>query len=77
MVKQGNVAAARVAYNNVKLFAEYRDWPYRDILQDRLSSDLDAKAALYRDADPSNDPAIGGEEVNRRCVVCHAAKADE
>jgi hypothetical protein len=77
LVKQGKVAAARVAYNNVKLIKEYPSWPYRSLVEDRLSADLDAKAALYHDADPSNDPPFGGEEVGRRCVVCHAATADE
>jgi len=77
LVKQGNVSAARVAYNDVKLIAEYPRWPYRALLEDRLSSDLDAKAALYQDADPANDPPFGGEEANRRCMVCHAATADE
>ena len=77
LLKQGNVAAARVAYNDVKLIAEYPTWPYRALLDDRLSADLDEKAALYQDADPDNDPRFGGDEVNRRCTVCHAATADE
>jgi hypothetical protein len=77
LVKQGNVAAARVAYNDVRLIAEYPTWPYRELLDDRLSANLDEKAALYQDADPANDPRFGGDEVNRRCAVCHAATADE
>jgi hypothetical protein len=77
LVKQGDVAAARVAYHNVTLIAEYADWPYQHLLADRLADDLDAKAALYRDADPTNDPRFGGDEVNRRCAVCHAATAAE
>ncbi|HET9959725.1 MAG TPA: hypothetical protein VFQ61_34770 [Polyangiaceae bacterium] len=76
-VKQGNVAAARIAYNNVKLMPEYKGWPYRDVLEERLNSDLEAKSALYWDDDRDNDPTFAGDEVNRRCVICHAATADE
>jgi hypothetical protein len=77
LVKQGKVSAARAAYNDVKLIPEYEQWPFKHLLTDRLSANLDAKAALYQDADPSNDPAFGGEEVSRRCAVCHAATAEE
>jgi hypothetical protein len=77
LVKQGKVAAAKVMYANVPRIAEYAQWPYRHLLDDRMRSDLDAKAALYQDADPKNDPPFGGEEENRRCVVCHAATAEE
>ena len=37
LVKQGKVAAARVAYNNVKLIAEYPSWPYRHLLDDPVT----------------------------------------
>ena len=77
LVKQGRVGAARVAYDNVKLAPEYPDWPYRSLLQERLSADLDAKAALYQDADPANDPPFAGNEANRGCAVCHASSAAE
>ncbi len=77
LVKHGNVEAARVAYDNVMLAPEYPDWPYRSLLQDRLDTDLDAKAALYQDADPENDPPFAGSELSRSCVVCHAATAEE
>jgi len=77
LVKQGNVQAAQAAYRSVQAIPEYESWPYRALLEDRLSSDLELKAALYRDSDPDNDPEFGGQEVGRRCTVCHAASADE
>ncbi len=77
LVKQGNVAAAKVAYNDAKLIKEYPQWPYQSILEERLSSDLNATSQLYRDSDPTNDPPIGGNRDNRGCAVCHAATAAE
>jgi len=35
-----------------------------------FASDLDARAALYADADPGNDPPLS--VPNRSCVYCHA-----
>jgi hypothetical protein len=77
LVKQGRIDQARISYNNVKLIKEYPSWPYKSLLADRLSADLDAKAALYQDADPTNDPPVGGESIGHRCAYCHAATADE
>jgi len=38
------------------------------------ASDLEARAALYADGDPNNDPPPTG--IDRSCVYCHA-KAPE
>jgi tetratricopeptide (TPR) repeat protein len=77
LVKQGRIDAALVAYNNSTLSTDYANWPYRSLLEERLDSDLEAKAALYQDDDPANDPPFAGEEVSRSCAVCHAATAEE
>jgi hypothetical protein len=77
LVKAGNVPAAKVAYADAKLVKEYPQWPYKYLLDERLSADLDAKAALYRDTDPKNDPPLGGETDHHGCTFCHAATADE
>ena len=71
------LAAARVAYKNVTMIREYPSWPYRQLVEDRLTTDLDVRAALYQDEDPSNDPPFAGNEINRRCTICHAATAAE
>jgi hypothetical protein len=77
LVKLGNVAAARVAYNDAKLIKEYPQWPYSALLDARLNSDLNARALLYQDGNPANDPPIGGDADSRGCTVCHAATAAE
>jgi hypothetical protein len=38
------------------------------------ASDLNARAALYADADPFNDPPPG--VPNRGCVYCHATVSE-
>ena len=77
LVKQGNVKLARIAYNNVKLVRQYPSWPYQYMLEERLTSDLEVRAAFYRDADPKNDPPMAGNSHQRNCAYCHAATADE
>ncbi|WP_394835701.1 hypothetical protein LVJ94_02070 [Pendulispora rubella] len=77
LVKQGKVDVARIVYNNAKLVKEYPKWPYKSLLDDRLNANLQAKAALYWDADPKNDPPLGGASAGHACTYCHAATADE
>jgi hypothetical protein len=70
LVKAGDVDAARIVYRNARLAAHYQDWPYRADLESILGSDLRARAALYDDADPSNDPPVTVR--GRSCAYCHA-----
>jgi hypothetical protein len=70
LVKAGEVDAARVVYNNARYAANYSSWPYRYVLESIASSDLDARAALYEDGNPYNDPPLG--VPNRGCSYCHA-----
>ena len=77
LVKQGKVATAKIMYHNATLIAEYPQWPYKYLLDDRLNADLDAKAKLYVDGDPTNDPPIGGASDGHYCTFCHAATAEE
>lgn len=76
LVKAGQVEAARVTYQNATLIREYPSWPFKAVLAERMSADLEARAALYRDADPSNDPVIG-DASPKFCSYCHSATADE
>jgi hypothetical protein len=69
-VKAGEVDVARVAYASAKYADSYATWPYRQVLEAIAASDLNARAALYADADPWNDPPLG--VPNRGCVCCHA-----
>jgi hypothetical protein len=74
LVKAGDIDAARIIYANAKYSKTYTSWPYRQVLEAIAASDLNARAALYADADPSNDPPLG--VPNRGCVYCHATVAE-
>ena len=74
LVKAGQVEAAKVIYADAQYADNYATWPYRDVLEAIAASDLDARAALYADADPSNDPPLS--VPNRSCVYCHAQVAE-
>jgi hypothetical protein len=70
LVKAGQVETAKVIYANAKYASHYAEWPYRAELENVAASDLYARAALYADADSTNDPPLG--VPNRSCVYCHA-----
>jgi hypothetical protein len=70
LVKAGQVDTARVIYKDATMAGNYRTWPYRKVLETIAASDLNARAALYADADPTNDPPLG--VPNRGCSYCHA-----
>lgn len=70
LVKTGQVQAAKVMYANAKYADNYGSWPYRSYLEQVANSDLNARAALYADADTGNDPSLG--VPNRGCSYCHA-----
>jgi hypothetical protein len=72
LVKAGAVDAARVMYQNATRVPNYASWPHRDTVDARLTEDLTARAALYRDADPTNDPVQGVPPFT--CTVCHEAR---
>jgi hypothetical protein len=74
LVKAGQVNAARVIYNNARYATNYSTWPYRYVLEAIASSDLEARATLYADDDPKNDPPLG--VPNRGCSYCHAEVAE-
>jgi hypothetical protein len=74
LVKAGQIEAARTVFANARYAAGYETWPYRYELERVASSDLFARAALYADPDPRNDPPFG--VPNRGCVYCHAKVAE-
>jgi hypothetical protein len=74
LVKAGNIDAARIVYANARYAKNYAEWPYRQLLETIAASDLNARAALYADSDPTNDPPLG--IPNRSCVYCHATVAE-
>jgi hypothetical protein len=74
LVKAGEVDTARTVYANARYADNYRTWPYRQVLESIAASDLTARAKLYADNNPANDPAL--TVPNRSCVYCHATVAE-
>ena len=74
LVKAGQVEIAKIVYANAKYASNYAAWPYRGVLESIAASDLTARAALYADNDPTNDPPLA--VPNRSCVYCHAKVAE-
>lgn len=74
LVKAAQIDVARIVYANAQYANNYGTWPYRQILESIAQSDLSARAALYADNDPSNDPPL--TVPNRSCVYCHATAAE-
>jgi hypothetical protein len=72
LVKQGEVDAGRVMYENATQVDGYDAWPHRDVIESRLKEDLEARAALYRDPDPSVWPEQGKPPLS--CTLCHQAR---
>jgi hypothetical protein len=71
MTKLGDGAAARILYENAKASPTYDRWTLTDLLRRRID-DADARAALYSDDDPANDPRTWMEE-GLMCTGCHAS----
>ena len=72
LVKAGQVDAARVMYANARYAANYKTWPYRDVLETIAASDLNARAALYVPGANPNTAPPPLNVPNRSCVYCHA-----
>jgi hypothetical protein len=70
LVKAGEIDAAATVFADAKYADNYASWPYRDVLEQIASSDLNARAALYADNNPQNDPPLS--VPGRGCVYCHA-----
>ncbi len=68
-VKAGDVASAQPWYTLVNAFPDTATWKFVSVIQDRLAH-ATARAALYADADPSNDPPLIGAGPEA-CAVCH------
>jgi hypothetical protein len=70
LVKAGQVEVAKIVYADARYAKNYASWPYRQILESITASDLKARAALYDNDDPGDDPPLA--VPNRSCVYCHA-----
>lgn len=72
VLKGGDVEVARVLYENARNLSGWETWPFQALIDERLSDDLDARAAKLRDDDPSNDPDFGADMP---CAGCHQASS--
>lgn len=70
LLKGGRVDDARRWYNIARSFAVQNEYEYLDVLDERLAT-IDARAALYQDDDPTNDPELMNGGVGF-CKPCHA-----
>ena len=75
LLKAGQVDQARIIFRNAHYAANYDTWPYRAVLDSIENSDLEARAALYADNNPTNDPPLG--VPNRGCSYCHATAPEK
>lgn len=75
MTKSGDVETARVLYEVPTRAPAFADWPYAHLLQQRRG-DVDTRAALWANADPSDDPLLVTQEPYS-CAFCHASAPHE
>jgi hypothetical protein len=68
-VKNGDVSQADFWWGLANAFPETATWRFKSILDERRANAA-ARAALYADADPSNDPPLVGA-AGEACAVCH------
>jgi hypothetical protein len=70
LLKAGKGAAeARLAYEGAKTAPRFDKWPFATALQDRIDH-ADERAALFADADPTNDPKLWMQD-GHVCTGCH------
>jgi tetratricopeptide (TPR) repeat protein len=67
--KAGRHDDALAAYQTAMQSSDYATWPFRSLLEDRISG-LDARVAAWADADPSNDPDAAWTSTSQ-CSLCH------
>jgi hypothetical protein len=71
LVKKGQLDSARTFYNAAQMVPSSAAWPYRAALTERLTGDLGARSASYRNADPQQwAPVL---VAGRGCTICHSA----
>jgi len=67
LVKANKVDAARPIYDLIEKTEGFDSWKYASLVDDRLSSDLAARAAAYQSGgNPRRQPAVGTD-----CFGCH------
>ena len=70
LAKAGRRDESLAAYDGGIAGPDFASWSYQAILHERKAQ-LDARIALYTDADPANDPPAAWTADNQ-CALCHA-----
>ena len=60
---------ARALYRSAMTAPTYKDWPFKQLLEQRIDA-AEANAAAFADANPLNDPGTWALSGNI-CVACH------
>ena len=80
LVKGGNTAVASVIYNNARLVKSYNSWPFRDLLERRITN-INANVTNFRQSILPNQPADPETSLvvntSNSCAVCHRGDADK
>jgi hypothetical protein len=69
LVKAGDPGTARKVYANAKLSPTYASWPYRAVLEQRLT-DAETNVAGFRAG--TGTPMMGRSAYS--CMACHQAR---
>jgi hypothetical protein len=69
LTKAGKRSDAHAAYSEALAGPDFQTWSFQPLLHERLDG-LDARIALYADADATNDPAAAWAADNQ-CALCH------
>lgn len=80
MVKAGNIEVATIIYNNAKLVDNYSSWPFRDLLERRISN-INENIENFRHSAFPNQPADPKTSLlvntDISCAICHRGNADK
>jgi hypothetical protein len=69
LTKAGRRADAHAAYSDALAGPDFASWSFQPLLHARIDQ-LDARIALFGDADPANDPDAAWIAPNQ-CALCH------
>jgi hypothetical protein len=70
LVKQGNPATARLVYANAKLSKTYQQWPFKDVLEDRIVN-AEQYVTLFREPQPGEKTRTMMIISTFACTGCH------
>ncbi len=80
LVKAGQTAVAAIVYNDAKLSDGYAHWPFRDMLERRITN-IDANVENFRRINPPGQPADPETSLlvytNVSCAICHRGDSDK